>query len=121
MIYTHVANETLAGWPCLALRGVRWNQAQRGEPDRWVEHMLIEVPLQADQVPDQDRRRFPFHPIWPGFAINTLIYATLGWLLLGGPFQARRLIRHKRGLCTSCGYDLRHADHVVCPECGATP
>ena len=119
VISTDVAYETLAGWPWLALRGVRWNQAQRGEPDHWVDHMLIETPLQSDILSGRDSRCLPFRPIWPGFAINTLIYATLGWLLFVGPFQVRRLIRHKCALCTNCGYDLRHADHRVCPECGA--
>ena len=61
-------------------------------------------------------------PIWPGFAINTIFYAALLWLLVWGPFAMRRFIRRKRGLCVTCGYDLRHADHDACPECvaGAT-
>ncbi|MCC6908081.1 MAG: hypothetical protein IT430_09090 [Phycisphaerales bacterium] len=27
--------------------------------------------------------------------------------------------RKPPGLCVKCGYDLRGADHAVCPECGA--
>ncbi len=27
--------------------------------------------------------------------------------------------RKQPGVCTSCGYDLRGADHAACPECGA--
>ncbi|MCC6908080.1 MAG: hypothetical protein IT430_09085 [Phycisphaerales bacterium] len=27
--------------------------------------------------------------------------------------------RRAPGLCAKCGYDLRGADHAVCPECGA--
>jgi len=27
--------------------------------------------------------------------------------------------RRQPGLCLKCGYDLRGADHKVCPECGA--
>ena len=41
------------------------------------------------------------------------------WPLIGGPFALRRLIRRKRGHCITCGYDLGHADHEACPECGA--
>ncbi len=52
----------------------------------------------------------PLAIIVPGFAANTLFYAA--------PFTTRRLIRRKRGLCVTCGYDLRHADHEACPECG---
>ena len=65
----------------------------------------------------------PLRPIWPGFAINTLFYATLLW----SPFalhQLRRMIRRKRGHCIKCGYDLRGTSGgggeggSGCPECG---
>lgn len=64
-------------------------------------------------------RALPLRPIWPGFAINTILYATILWMLTLGPFTARRFIRRKRGRCINCGYDLRGAEHEVCPECGA--
>ena len=60
----------------------------------------------------------PLHPIWPGFAINTAFYAAILWLLALGPFAARRFTRRRRGRCIKCGYDLSHAEHEVCPECG---
>ena len=65
-------------------------------------------------------RLVPFRPIWPGFAINTIFYAAILWLLMLGPFTARRIIRHKRGLCLKCGYDLRghSGGGGGCPECG---
>ena len=63
-------------------------------------------------------RALPLLPIWPGFAVNTIFYAAILWPLICGPFVLRRLIRRKRGLCVACGYDLRHADHNACPECG---
>ncbi|MCH7849745.1 MAG: hypothetical protein IIB53_15465 [Planctomycetes bacterium] len=66
-----------------------------------------------------DTRPLAVLPIWPGFGINTLFYATILWLLSFGPFTARRFIRNKRGHCIKCGYDLGHADHRACPECGA--
>ena len=59
-----------------------------------------------------------YSPLWPGFVVNTVFYAAILWLLTLGPFTLRRLIRHKRGLCIKCGYDLRGAEHEVCPECG---
>ncbi len=64
-------------------------------------------------------RALPLRPIWPGFAINSVFYAAILWLLTLGPFTARRFIRRRRGLCIKCGYDLRGAEHEVCPECGA--
>ncbi len=63
-------------------------------------------------------RALPLRPMLPGFAVNTLLYGTLLWLVIPGPFALRRHIRRKRGLCVACGYDLRHADHAACPECG---
>jgi len=61
----------------------------------------------------------PILPIWPGFLINTAFYAAITWLLIRGPFAPRRLIRRRRGLCVKCGYQLGHAEHGACPECGA--
>ncbi len=54
----------------------------------------------------------------PRFATNTFFWAAVLWLLIPGPFALRRLIRRRRGLCAACGYDLRHAEHEACPECG---
>ena len=64
----------------------------------------------------------PLRPIWPGFAINTVFYAVILWLLFAAPFALRRWRRIRRGLCPNCGYDLRKrpSDSSVCPECGAT-
>ena len=63
-------------------------------------------------------RALPLRPIWPGFAVNTLLYTVILWLLICGPFELRRLLRRKRGLCITCGYDLGGAEHEACPECG---
>ena len=59
-------------------------------------------------------------PIWPGFAINTVFYAFLLWLIFAVPFALRRRWRVKRGLCVKCAYDLRGRAPMseVCPECG---
>lgn len=42
-------------------------------------------------------RALPLRPIWPGFGVNTIIYAALAWLFFSGLFQARRFIRRKSG------------------------
>jgi hypothetical protein len=64
-------------------------------------------------------RDLPLRPIWPGFAINTLFYAGLLWLLFAAPFALRRRFRGgriKRGLCPACAYPV--GDTTVCTECG---
>jgi hypothetical protein len=64
----------------------------------------------------------PYGPLWPGFAINTVFYAAVLWVLFAAPFALRKWRRIRRGLCPKCGYDLRNrpSDSAVCPECGAT-
>ena len=61
-------------------------------------------------------RAVPLHPIWTGFAVDTLFYATILWLLIPGPFVLRRFVRLKRGRCVKCGYPMGQS--VVCSECG---
>ena len=64
----------------------------------------------------------PIRPIWPGFAINTIFYTAILWLLFAAPGFIRRRIRIKRGRCGACGYDLRGqpaSGDRTCPECGA--
>ena len=68
-------------------------------------------------VNDDVPRCIPLQPRWPGFAINTVFYAAILWMPFA-PFVLRRFIRRKRGRCITCGYDLRHVEHEVCPECG---
>ena len=58
----------------------------------------------------------PLRPIWSGFAVNTIFYVTILWLLSGGPFRLRRFIRVRRGLCPACAYP--HGESDVCSECG---
>ena len=62
-------------------------------------------------------RRFPTEFLWPGFAINTVFYAVILWLLFAAPFALRRRRRIRRGLCPKCAYPVGTSD--VCTECGA--
>ena len=80
----------------------------------------LQWPEEIDHTSDLRAWLLPLYPIWTGFAINTIFYAALLWLLTLCPFTVRRLIRIKRGHCIKCGYDLRGTDHEKCPECGAT-
>ena len=61
-------------------------------------------------------RALPLRPIWSGFAVNTVLYAAILWLLIPGTFVLRRVIWLKRGLCSACGYPMGEAG--VCSECG---
>ena len=65
------------------------------------------------------QRALPLIPVWPGFAVNTLLYAAALWLLCAIPLHVRRRVRMKRGRCPACGYELRGSASDVCSECGA--
>ncbi len=112
------------GWPLPVLRCL-WDHGVRpiGPASGKVLNGGIQLDPWQPNVPGSTnidhQRALPYWPIWPGFGINTIFYAALLWLLICGPFVLRRHIRRKRGLCVACGYDLRHADHEACPECGA--
>jgi hypothetical protein len=58
----------------------------------------------------------PLRPIWPGFAINTVFYAAMLWVVFAGPGKLRRTIRRRRGLCPACAYPV--GTSPVCTECG---
>ncbi len=67
----------------------------------------------------QGKPPFPLLPIWPGFAVCTLLYAAALWLLICGPFVPGRVIREfrvKRSRCPACAYPVGQSD--VCSECG---
>ncbi len=118
-----------AGWPAVAMRtryDVEWRRVAGLHPlqpsIRITEGILL-TPKAAARRADllYTTKALPLRPIWPGFAINTLFYAAILWLLTLGTFTARRMIRRKRGRCIKCGYDLRGTSGgEVCPECGAT-
>ena len=111
--------EQAAGWPLLALHS----------PYRWT--LMPKWTVKAELlgpgiVVSTERKHYimglpfvlPLLIIWPGFAINTVFYAAILWLLTLGPFTARRIIRRKRGRCIKCGYDLRDDFSSGCSECG---
>lgn len=111
------------GWPFVAM----WCELSRVEPqNNWQTNFsqggisLTQLGLNGnDRWPARSMvPAFPLRIIWPSFALNSFFYAAILWLLTLGPFTARRMTRRKSGLCIKCGYDLNHADHSVCPECG---
>jgi hypothetical protein len=61
-------------------------------------------------------------PVWPGFALDTLLYGALAWGLWRAPLAIRRGLRRRAGRCVKCGYDLRATPiGSRCPECGWAP
>ncbi|MCH8824252.1 MAG: hypothetical protein IH984_12205 [Planctomycetes bacterium] len=89
------------GWPLLVLwsKAATWYEALDGTSHRLPIEGGIELSLSPFAgsmaiIP----KVLPLRPIWPGFAINTIFYAAIVWLMWLSPFAARRIIRHKRNL-----------------------
>jgi hypothetical protein len=109
------------GWPFLALWGglgsLNFSGIGALNPTEWIVHGAIPLdeysPLSRNYVA---LRFIPYIPIWPGFAINTMFYAGILWLVFAAPFALRRRRRIKRGLCPACAYPVGESD--VCTECG---
>ena len=120
------------GWPMLAL----WGQAVADSKMSSPPYCEVEYAILLTDFTDPTQfffgfsgasragailwqvRFLPLHPIWLGFAINTVFYAAILWMLWLSPFVVRRVIRRKRGHCIKCGYDLRATSGGGCPECG---
>ena len=123
----HLRMEEACGWPLLSLRWyMLWPLGQRelyggielGGTRQYVlrNGTSIAFPNPKASVGD---RTLPLIPIWPGFAVNTLFYAVVLWMLICGPFVLRRFIRVKRGRCVKCGYPM--GESAACSECGRLP
>ena len=111
-----IAVRTACGWPLLTLGDAL--TAYRPDGSILVggfDHAF------AVSVGDTRRRTLPLRPLWPGFAINTVFYTFVLWLLFAVPFVLRRWRRIRRGLCPKCAYDLRGTASVACPGCGNVP
>jgi hypothetical protein len=106
------------GWPHLALHGgygVDLNPEGTVYP--WFALMLDQPPARTPNPLSSAEARFlPLRPISPGFAVNTIFYAAILWLLILGPFVLRRFLRAKRHLCPWCAYPV--GESVACTECG---
>lgn len=61
----------------------------------------------------------PYCPVWPGLAVNSVIFLGVQAAGVLGFIVARRLYRRARGRCSRCGYDLRGRNSTICPECGS--
>ena len=107
-------NGQAAGFPMLSIWGMEHtlSRSSSNAPEQRL-HWALE-----DSPPGSvDRHLLPLQPIWPGFAINTLFYAGVLWVLFAAPFALRRMIRKRRGRCPHCAYPIGTSN--VCTECGA--
>lgn len=109
--YIHIVR---AGWPMSCFQG-----ATTGIGGSRSRHGVIEPPRIVRQMGVKPLRMVPLYPRWGGLAVNTVFYGAIFWLVIPGPKLLRRVMRRRHGRCPTCGYDMSHHDHDICPECGA--
>ena len=120
-LYTHDNVVDARGWPFLSLWGglrtpKRGRQAFRdGIPIQLTTESCWAIVLdEGTSAPDGEW--LPLRPLFPGFAINTIFYAAVLWVLFAVPGRVRRWRRIKRGVCVHCAYPVGSSS--VCSECG---
>lgn len=107
-----------AGWPMLSL----YSTYEQGDPPTAAVFRVAGIPLNerrwsAFGVCDVPYT-LPIVPIFPGFYLDTLIFAVPWFVILFAPGATRRAIRRQRGRCPRCGYNLRGKFDDGCSECG---
>lgn len=123
--------EVDAGWPARSFWGGNIDRSPRGDIRhdwRWSDSPQPDLPtfcrsnciwsidVQRGLSPLIPNRLVPLKPIWPGFAVNTLFYATILWLIFFAPGAIRRMFRRRRHQCPACGYPIGVSP--MCTECG---
>jgi hypothetical protein len=102
------------GWPALALSTHAYWDAHPLDGPPHVVHGIVFG--NGPHSPSNGVAALPLQPIWPGFLINSLLYALIWWaLLLAG--SIRPMLRRRAGLCAKCGYRHELASGP-CSECG---
>jgi hypothetical protein len=113
------------GLPCLSVKSVVYGYADAtgwvgGWDLPWREKLLRGYP--TARLPAWTHAsysdRLAIIPIWPGFVLNTIFYAAIGWFMVAASGAVRQRVRIKRSQCAACGYDLRGSASDQCPECG---
>lgn len=105
------------GWPLPALSAeARWWRFDARGLEKVVGGALVGS---RHVMPWDGVRILPLQPIWTGFVIDSVLYASLwfGLFSLGSIRRIRPALRRRRGLCPGCGYKLQPGQ-FRCSECG---
>ncbi len=105
----NTAMRVRAGWPMHSMEGAVWS-----DPLGSIFHRRhLYYPPSGWPC---SKWGLPCRPLGVGFAINSIVYAAILWLLLEAYCAIRRRRRIKRGLCPACAYPV--GESAMCSECG---
>jgi len=113
------------GWPCYSMQGIVGPPHEK--KDSFPDNSMLVIATDPFEISrgypaattNSDLHRLiPLRPIFPGFIINTLVYAAVWFGIFFGVGFVKRVLRRKRGRCVKCSYDLRGEFDRGCPECG---
>ena len=110
------------GWPCYAMCYWWRSKATSASETLLEQHWGMMYVLPVRWFPQIIAIELPLRPLWPGFVLNAMFYATFCWSVLRGPGALRRWRRRRAGCCAGCGYDrIGLSMQTPCPECGNSP
>jgi uncharacterized OB-fold protein len=116
--YTLFAAVGRCGWPARALH--TWTRVRADIQGGRAAVDEAESAVWTIRQTPQVRYVLPVLPLWPGFAVDTLLYAAAGFGAARGARSLRHRTRARRGRCPGCGDDRAGlAKDAACPECGA--
>ncbi len=109
------------GWPLESLESQTASRHAFGRlpNSTWSPAIRIPSALRPEWLTRSGREyqdELPLRPIWPAFALNTLFYSTVVWVLVIAFYSIRRVRRRLGSRCASCGYPI--SGLTLCPECG---
>jgi hypothetical protein len=90
--------------------------------EKWLENNSGQVRPDMHDGIEIGNAVLPTRVIWPGFAINTIFYGAILWLLWITPGKVRRWVRVRQHRCPACGFIIAPGTcaNGLCSECGAS-
>jgi len=119
--------KSTAGLPWPALASYRTGLTGLSNPSdpsamRPVSMVTLSAAQKGIEIPNRPLRPerltvLPLIPLWPGFILDTALFALAAWFPLAAVRTLRRIRCRRLGRCPRCAYDVQ--DLAVCPECGS--
>lgn len=105
------------GWPSPSMMGWReWNEDPDSGKLSFEDHWALSILAARHTGIVNDFPLLPLRPVWPGFLLDTALFAALAAALSLTTDALKRSRRKRRGACANCGYPRASGEH--CPECG---